>query len=145
MSGTWGWAGIQPAEVVGENEFGNLVVKDTDGKYWRICPEEVYCEVIAADRAELNALASHRDFLEDWHMLSLVEAAQAAIGLLQEGYKYCLVTPAILGGKYEPSNMRTAPLAEVVGLSGEIGRQIRHYADGTKVRIRVSDTINELQ
>jgi len=28
---SWGWIGIQPEEVVGENDFGNLIVKDTGG------------------------------------------------------------------------------------------------------------------
>ena len=43
IASAWGWAGIQPEEVVGENDFGNLIVKDVAGKYWRICPEDVYC------------------------------------------------------------------------------------------------------
>lgn len=27
---SWGWVGIEPVEVVGENDFGNLIVKDED-------------------------------------------------------------------------------------------------------------------
>ena len=27
----WGWSGIEPSEIVGENEFGNLMVRDTAG------------------------------------------------------------------------------------------------------------------
>ena len=29
----WGWTGIRPSEVVGQNDFGNLIVRDVDGKY----------------------------------------------------------------------------------------------------------------
>ena len=43
---SWGWVGIDPVEVVGENDFGNLLIKDSDGKYWRLCPEDVDCEVV---------------------------------------------------------------------------------------------------
>lgn len=43
---SWGWAGIHPVEVVGENDFGNLMINDNEGKYWRLCPEDAYCEII---------------------------------------------------------------------------------------------------
>jgi hypothetical protein len=29
---SWGWAGIEPAEVIGENDFGNLIIKDKSGQ-----------------------------------------------------------------------------------------------------------------
>jgi hypothetical protein len=34
----WGWVGIDPIEVVDENDFENLIVRDADGKFWRVCP-----------------------------------------------------------------------------------------------------------
>ena len=40
----WGWIGIEPIEVVNENDFGNLLIKDTNGQFWRLCPEDEYCE-----------------------------------------------------------------------------------------------------
>ena len=51
---SWGWVGIEPVEVVGENDFGNLMIKDIQGKYWRLCPEDVYCEVVAQNQEELD-------------------------------------------------------------------------------------------
>ena len=32
----WGWVGINPAEIIGQNDFGNLIIKTKDGKYWRL-------------------------------------------------------------------------------------------------------------
>jgi hypothetical protein len=58
----WGWVGIDPHEVVGENDFGNLIIKDTDGKYWRMCPEDVYCEIVANNRDELDKLSQDPDY-----------------------------------------------------------------------------------
>lgn len=95
---SWGWVGIEPVEVVGENEFGNLIIKDVDGKYWRLCPEDYYCEVIAANRDELDLLSTDQEFLHDWYMKTLVALASDTCGPLTEGRKYCLKTPAILGG-----------------------------------------------
>ena len=101
----WGWAGIAPAEVVGENDFGNLIIRDVDGRYWRLCPEDPYCRVVANDRAELDALSKDRKFLRDWYMSALVEQANAVVGALTQGRKYCLKIPGVLGGEYGGSNL----------------------------------------
>jgi hypothetical protein len=76
----WGWTGIEPQEIVGDNDFGNLIVKDVQGRYWRICPEDCYCRVVAHDRAELDRLSADQGFLRDWHMSSLVDQAYAKLG-----------------------------------------------------------------
>ena len=81
----WGWNGIKPLEVVGENDFGNLIIKDTSNKFWRLCPEDLYCEVIAQDQRELDELAIDQEFLEDWYMKPLVEKAKETLGSLSEG------------------------------------------------------------
>jgi hypothetical protein len=43
----WGWVGIKPAQILGDNSFGNLLIKDEVGLYWRLCPEDLYCKVVA--------------------------------------------------------------------------------------------------
>ena len=45
---SWGWVGIRPAEIVAENDFGNLIIKDAEDNFWRLCPEDVYCEIVAS-------------------------------------------------------------------------------------------------
>jgi hypothetical protein len=39
----WSWVGLNPAEIIFTNLFGNLIVKDAAGIFWRICPEELTC------------------------------------------------------------------------------------------------------
>ncbi|MCL2310548.1 MAG: DUF1851 domain-containing protein [Proteobacteria bacterium] len=134
---SWGWAGIEPAEVIGENDFGNLIIKDKSGKYWRLCPEDCYCEVIAENRAELDAVSRNQEFLEDWYMANLVSLANAQCGPLSEGRKYCLKIPGILGGEYGGDNLATAPLVELVRFSGDIARQTQGLPDGSQVNLRV--------
>lgn len=72
---SWGWIGIKPAEIVGENDFGNLIVRDVLGKYWRLCPEDLYCKVVAENREQLDSLSKSQDFLADWYMSSLAGEA----------------------------------------------------------------------
>ena len=76
INDSWGWVGIEAEEIVGENDFGNLIVRDRGGRYWRLCPEDVYCEVVAENREELDALSTDQEFLTDWYMESLVDQAR---------------------------------------------------------------------
>jgi hypothetical protein len=135
----WGWVGINPLEVVGENDFGNLIVKDVNAKYWRICPEDVYCKVVANNREELDNLSRDQEFLADWYMTALVEQAKEHVGPLTDGRKYCLVIPGVLGGAYDVSNIKSVPLVELIRLSGDIGRQIRDLPDGAEIQLKVVD------
>lgn len=137
ISSSWGWVGIDPEEVVGENDFGNLMIRDVEGKYWRLCPEDLYCEVVAGNRDELDALARNQEFLADWYMADLVAQANQALGPLPAGRKYHLVIPGALGGEYAISNIQTAPLVEMIRLSGNIGRQIKDLPNGAKIKLKV--------
>jgi hypothetical protein len=135
----WGWIGLDPVEVVGENDFGNLMIKDADGKYWRLCPEDCYCRVVASNREELDALSTDQAFLHDWHMRALVQLAHAKCGPLVEGNKYCLKIPGFLGGEYGGDNLAIAALVELVRISGDIAKQTQDLPDGAKVSLRVVD------
>ena len=135
----WGWVGIDPDEVVAENDFGNLIIRDHSGNYWRLCPEDSYCRIIARSREELDELTRDQEFLNDWCMSALVEEARRSLGPLTDGRKYYLVIPGILGGVYNASNIKTLPLDELIRVSGDIAQQIKDVPDGAKVKIEVTD------
>ena len=135
----WGWVGINPEQIIGENEFGNLIIKDIDGRYWRLCPEDLYCKVVANDRTELDALSQDQEFLRDWHMSALVAEAKSSIGPLTPGRKYCLKIPGVLGGAYEGANIASVPFTELIAMSGHIAKEIHDLPDGSKVRFKFTD------
>ncbi len=134
----WGWTGLKPDSIVGDNPFGNLIVKDMDGRYWRLCPEDLYCRVIAASRAELDVLSQDQDFLHDWTMAELVRQAGEKLGPLRPGFKYCLKIPGALGGEYGGENLATMTLEGLVSASGSIARQIDQLPDGASIRLMVT-------
>jgi hypothetical protein len=136
---SWGWIGVDPVGVVGENDFGNLMIKDASGSYWRLCPEDLYCKIVATNREELDRLSTNQEFLEDWYMQALVEQASKHLGPLTDDQKYCLVTSGALGGEYAISNISTAPLYELIRFSGHAAKQIKDLPDGTKIQPRVID------
>jgi hypothetical protein len=119
----WGWTGLTAVEVLGENAFGNLIFRCEEGKYWRLRPQDLCCEPVAADREALDALSYNQDFLNDWYMPELVHLAESTLGPLADGRKYCLKIPSALGGHYGRDNLATVPLAELIRFSGEGAQQ----------------------
>ena len=136
---SWGWVGLDPAQVVGDNDFGNLIIKDHEERYWRLRPEDPSCNLIAHNRAELDALSHDQEFLHSWYMRKLVAEARSALGPLRPGYKYSLKIPAILGGEYGGSNLASTPLQELVSFAGSVAKQIDTLPDGAKVRLVVTE------
>jgi hypothetical protein len=118
----WAWVGLEPAEIVEENNFGNLLVKDVHGKYWRICPEDAYCCIVATDLDTLAALVRNENFLRDWKMAALAKLAREKLGPLTPGNKYCLNTPTRLGGSYESANLGIISLTELIRNAGALAK-----------------------
>lgn len=129
----------RPEEVVAENDFGNVIVRATDGRYWRITPEDGICVVIADNRASLEVLLQGQEFLHDWYMRQLVEVARENLGDLVLTRKYCLKIPGFLGGEYGWPNLATAQIQEIIGVAGDIARQMHDFSDGSQVQFKVVD------
>lgn len=136
---SWGWVGLDPVGLVGENDFGNLMIEDSQGRFWRLCPEDLYCEVVAKNREDLDRLSKDQEFLKDWYMQALVELASQHLGPLNKGTKYCFVTPGVHGGEYAISNIKTASLTALVRFSGDLARQIKDLPDGANIQLQVVD------
>src|SRR5690606_10561723 len=126
----WGWTGLEPNQIVGDNDFGNLIVKDQNGRYWHLCPEDLYCKVVAQSREELDQLSQDQEFLRDWYMSELVQQARERLGPLRPGFKYCLKIPGTLGGEYGGENLAAISLSGLISASGDIAQQILDLPDG---------------
>lgn len=134
---SWGWTGIQPQKVILENDFGNLIIEDTKLQYWRLCPEDTYCEIIVQDSKELNKLLENKEFSLDWNMQNLIDIAKDKLGLLPPGNKYHLIIPGFVGGKYDISNIKIISQIEQIRFSGNFAQQINDMPDGTKIKIEI--------
>lgn len=137
VKNAWGWIGIDPVELVTENDFGNLIIKDSKEQFWRLCPEDVYCEVIAKSKEAYNELIQNEEFLDDWFMSAMVEDAKKSLGSLEPPRKYHMVIPGILDGEYGGKNIKTAPLVELIRFSGDLGKQIKDLPDGAEIKLKV--------
>ena len=133
----WSWTGLKPVQIVGDNDFGNLIIKDQSGSYWRLCPEDLYCKVIAESKDEFDRISKDQEFLHDWHMFELVQKARDSLGLLQPGFKYCLKIPGALGGEYGGDNLGVISLSGLVSASGNIAQQVGDLPDGAQVKLKI--------
>ena len=132
---SWGWTGLEPADVVAENSFGNVIAIDIHGNYWRICPEECYRKKIAETDEGFSAVATRDDFREDWEMERIVQVAQQTLGPPSDGRCYCLKLPAPLGGVYDATNYGTVSRTELISFSGSIAEQMKDVPNGSEVKI----------
>lgn len=119
----WDWTGMRAVEVVGANAFGNLIVRDDEGRFWRLRPQDLCCEPLAASRAAFDALAWDQAFLDDWYMPELVHLAEALLGPPGPGRAYGQRIPSALGGHYGCDNLTIVPLAELIRFAGEGAQQ----------------------
>ena len=136
---SWSFTPLQARAIIDTNAFGNVLVAGDDGRYWRICPEELSCEPIAASEEELERLRSSPEFKADWEMERLAELGNSLFGRPPAGRCFCLKIPAVLGGAYDASNLATITILELLAASGEIASQIKDLPDGAKVRLKIVD------
>lgn len=135
----WAWALNDPTQVLMVNAFGNVLVTCHDGTLWRVIPEELTARKIRDDK---NYLAAFEDeqFREDWLFEGVTDAAGAALGPLGEGQCYAFKTWPIMGGPFTPDNMYVATTTEWLGVSGEVGRQIKDLPNGAKITLDIVDS-----
>ncbi len=135
ISHNWGWLGLEALEIINDNDFGNVIFVDSARRFWRICPEELSCEMIAESRASYDSLMGEDEFRQDWLMAGLVEQAQARYGKQPEGSCFCLKRPAVFGGEYAIENIGTVSRRELVAFAGDVARQLKDVSDGEKVEL----------
>lgn len=136
---SWAWHDVDPVEIVSTNEFGNVIVRSTGGDYWRICPEELSCDLIASTEEEFEVLQKDPEFRQSWEMDLLVEKAFMTLGLTTPDRCYCLKIPAVLGGAYDESNFGTISRQELISSAGDLAQKIKDLPDGSKVRLVIKE------
>ncbi len=139
INSAWGWKGFRAKKIIEINDFGNVILKSAKHQYWRICPEEVTCKMIAQNDSDYNNLWNDSEFLEDWHMTKIIESAKSKMGELTGDSKYCLKIPALIGGKYELKNYGTAPFRELILFSGSLAEQTKDLPNRSKINFKFTD------
>ena len=139
VTDAWNWAIPGVKKVLAVNSMANVLLIDIEGKYWRICPEELSAEIIATNDAEIQSVYEDPDYKADWQLLGLIDEAEKEFGKLEIGECYALIKPAVIGGDYSTSNMRVAAINEYLAFTGDIAFQTKDLKHGDKVKICITD------
>ncbi len=110
----WGWTGIRPQIIHDRNAFGNLIIEDSAGRFWRICPEEFYCKIIAKGAREYKALLEDKEFKQDWEMTGLAVLAGSNLGELDGESCYHFIKP----GDFSVQNIGLTTYSDLIIDSG---------------------------
>jgi hypothetical protein len=135
----WSWAGISAVAVEARSAFGNVIVEDDQGRFWRICPEELSAQIVANNRDDLRVLWTKQDFILDWAMSDLADRAAKALGEPSPDDVLYLVIPAVLGGAYSPENIRHIAFEQLLRHAGDLARQIDSLPEGAQVKLVIED------
>lgn len=138
---TWGWTGMKAQTVFSTNAFAHMILCAEDGQYWKICPEELDCSLIAKDKTALHSILADSDFAEYWEMFDLIQLARTELGDLQKGEKYCLKLPIPLGGLYEPSNLGKIDHEKLISFSAQMAQHIQNTPEGESFKIQLDDQL----
>ncbi len=131
----WGWIGFEAEKVLLTNDFGNVIFRSVDKKFWRLIPEELTCVVIAENEEQLNSLFLDPEFRLDWEMQSLVEMAKSKLGELEGIKKFYFIKPNVIGGEYDIRNMASINHKTLINISGNMAYQIKDLPDGAEIEL----------
>ena len=132
----WGWAIGSPTRVVAVNSFGNVIVQNSKGQFFRIIPENLEYVFLCDSENALEKITRESAFAFDWDMKLPRGQAERALGKLTTNECYHLVIPATLGGAYALSNIKKISIGEWLSFSGCVAQQIKDLPDGTQVELK---------
>jgi hypothetical protein len=135
----WSWALSGVTRILAQNRFGNVLVELGDGSIWRVCPEDLIATNVAVSEAEFAGLWKDQEFQADWTVGAWLDAAELALGPLQEGQCYGFKIWPMLGGTYDVENMAIKSMLEWLAVSGDVGSQIKDLPAGAAIRLDVRD------
>lgn len=133
----WRWLCPQPLTAIRSNAFGDLFLRDEEGKvHWLDIGSGVFT-LIAESVHEFTELAETSDRREEWFAEQEVIAA-AERGLVP-GPGQCIgfYPPVVFAESRGGSSAYVIDLYENVSCLGDIHRQIATLPDGARVRIIV--------
>jgi hypothetical protein len=127
------WGDLLPArfDLFLVNRFGDVIVLLSDGSLHMLDVGAGVFPRLANNLDEFTALLP--EYARNWLMIPLADACAAAGLVFGAGECLSYKQPPLLGGAYEPANVRVAPIAEHYAFMADVHRQTRDLPDGARV------------
>ena len=133
----WRWLCPQKLTLINRNAFGDMFLRDEEGRVFWLNVAVGCMSLIANCEAQFLDLSSAPDKIEAWFAES-DERAAAKRGLIP-GPSQCIgfSVPLVFAESGSPDTAYVADIYDQIGFLGDIHRQISTTPDGTKVKLRV--------
>jgi len=134
----WRWFCPEPFSLVARNAFGDLFLRDADGKIFRLEVASGELTGIANSQSEFIDLLEKDEKQEAW--LAKEDTQSAFANGLQPNIAQCIgfkIPLVFAESRNTPDNAYIADLYEQVSFLGDLHRQISIHPDRTKVELVV--------
>lgn len=136
--GSWSWLLPVKFTVWLMNRFADIFLVLPDGTVHLLDVGIGRLTRIAASRDEFATKIDGDDNANQWLMIPLVDQMVASGVLLEPGQCYGFKKPPVLGGEYTVENAGCFLVADYLGVSGSIHKQLRDLPDGSQVVLHVT-------
>lgn len=129
---SWRWLGLDRKAPIGCSLFGDVLFEAGDG-CWYLDLATGQLERVWPSRAAANAELATQDGRARWLRRDLAETATRRGLTLADDQVFDFVTPPVLGGAVDASNLNPADFVVTVNIAGQIHDQVRKLPAGTRI------------
>ena len=135
----WRWLCPQAVALVARNAFGDLYLRDEEGRVSKLDVAIGQMQRVAESEKEFRELGFTAEKREEWFAESDWRAAQHQG--LKPGKDQCIAfkIPIVLAESGKPNQAYVADLYELVSFLGDLHRQMKDLPEGAKVRLRITE------
>jgi hypothetical protein len=129
----WRWLVGDDVQIVLVSALGDLFLKDLDGHILWLDVGAARVTRIAESSAEFQRLMQQTEHANEWFVPQLIGDLIVSGKRLTAGQCYSYKVPPMLSGKVELDNFEPTDLLVHCSMFGQVGRQIQHLPEGTKI------------
>lgn len=131
---SWAWlgglAGMIPALT---NVFGDVFLQGQDGSFSFLDTVGGRLDRVWSDAAALQADINNPQAQDEYLMIGLVHAADAAGLAPGDGQVLSFKVPPVLGGALDPENLEHADFVVAVNIAGQIHERVKTLSPATPI------------
>jgi hypothetical protein len=133
----WRWLCPKPMSLVARSAFGDLFLRDEEGKVFKLDIAIGQMKEVASSDVEFRELSGTKEKRDEWFAHS-DECAAAERGLKPDRDQ-CIAfkTPIIFAEAGGANDAYVGSLYEQVSFLGDLNRQLSQLPDGSKVQLRI--------
>lgn len=129
----WRWLVGDDVQLVVVSALGDLFLIDVEGRILWLDVGAARFTEIAESAEEFKRLMQQTEHADEWFVPQLIGDLVVSGKRLTTGQCYSYKVPPMLSGKMELENFEPTDLLVHCSMFGQIGRQIQHLPEGTKI------------